>query len=268
MLESPIPCQCILSKLQAQAAEIKANLILLVAFASGWFIRVPDLQHAQMVFQSVIVYEKRPFDAATTFQPGNEGLNHNKPGIEFVGPPRPELEEAWGNLMAHENVRVSTDELDQYSGEKSLVRLTDGSGYYMTVSVFHGLHCIQRLHRYIYRDHYYPKLTEDNEFSLKVHTHHCLDWLRQYVQCNADTTLIPIRWAESIPTPIARDTGERTCVAWQPIMDFMKSRSFDPLAPGMLNHPVFGDPYSNKTASGPAVGSIVLPAGNDGFLGD
>jgi hypothetical protein len=38
-------------------------------------------------------------------------------------------------------------------------------------------------------------LSEDDVFALKQHTEHCLDWLRQYVQCNADTTLIPIRWA-------------------------------------------------------------------------
>lgn len=124
-----------------------------------------------------------------------------------------------------ENFRAQEHELGQFAGQKSLVKLSDGSGYYVTVSVFHALHCVQRLHHYVYRDHYHPNLSEKDDFALKQHTgisslltlevctlntiiDHCLDWLRQYVQCNADTTLIPIRWAEqyeqhsSKPKPI------------------------------------------------------------------
>lgn len=84
------------------------------------------------------------------------------------------------------------------------------------------------------------------------------------MQCNADTTLIPIRWAaryvqlimtcvtisfqltkidavcNSVPGPVSKDWGKHQCVAWEPIVNFMASRAFDPLQPGLLVHPTFG----------------------------
>ncbi|KAH6638556.1 hypothetical protein BKA67DRAFT_528716 [Truncatella angustata] len=191
------------------------------------------------VFRDVIQYEERHFDYTSTYK-GDGSLNTNKKTLNLNGPPRPEYENAWHRLMAYQSFRVSEEELGQYAGQKSLVKLSDDSGYYMGVSVQHALHCVQRLHHYVYRDHYHPNLSETDSFALKVHTDHCLDWLRQYVQCNADTTLIPIRWAEHTPTPVVKDWGKRTCVSWEPIMEFMAARSFDPFEPGLLVHPIFG----------------------------
>ena len=34
------------------------------------------------------------------------------------------------------------------------------SGYYATLSVYHSLHCLKRLHHLMYFDHYYPDKTE------------------------------------------------------------------------------------------------------------
>jgi hypothetical protein len=73
-------------------------------------------------------------------------------------------------MFQDENIRVREDELGQFKGDPSLVKLSDGSGYYATVSFSHALHCIQRFHHYMYRDHYHPNLSEEESFSLMVHT--------------------------------------------------------------------------------------------------
>lgn len=67
-------------------------------------------------------------------------------------------------------MRVSKAELGQFAEDDTIVKLTDGSGYYSTVTVFHGLHCVNRLHHYLYPDHYYPDLDKDEQFLLKRHT--------------------------------------------------------------------------------------------------
>lgn len=120
--------------------------------------------------------------------------------------------------MTDQNVRVHQDELGDFAHDDSVVKLADGSGeYYSTVAVFHGLHCIQRLQKSMYPETYYPGLTKEEIFTLQRHTgelnssivfinrpraiilmrtaEHCLDWLREYLMCNADTSLIPIQWS-------------------------------------------------------------------------
>lgn len=166
------------------------------------------------IFRDSIHLEDRYFNVRSIYT-SDGSLNKNKSNIAFSGPPRPELEEAWAKILScqfavgrvsgvlscylplstDQNVRVQEGELGEFKGQKSIIQLNDGSGFYVTVAVQHALHCVQRLHRYLYKDHYHAGLSEDDAFALKQHTEHCLDWLRQYVQCNADTTLIPIRWA-------------------------------------------------------------------------
>ncbi|EHK24158.1 uncharacterized protein TRIVIDRAFT_148840, partial [Trichoderma virens Gv29-8] len=54
---------------------------------------------------------------------------------------------------------------------------------------FHLLHCINHLRKVIDADFYYPKGLPP----LRVHTDHCLDVLRESVQCHGDLTPIPYR---------------------------------------------------------------------------
>lgn len=67
-------------------------------------------------------------------------------------------------------VRVAHHELGEFEYDDSIIELGDKSGYYVTVSVFHGLHCIRRLHQYLYVDHYYSNLTDHEKFMLMRHT--------------------------------------------------------------------------------------------------
>lgn len=191
--------------------------------------------------------------------------------------------------MVDQNFRVQEEELGQFAGEKSLVKLSDGSGYYMTMSVFHGLHCIQRLHHYIYHDHYYPNISEAEDFALKAHTGKtsvessmvaggrllirlyrslprlaapiCAVQRRHDPRPNPlgsrvsgnpsflDNTNLTLLHELTLTSrldlyssagPVSRDWGKRTCVAWDPIADFVRERSFDPFEPGLLRHPTFG----------------------------
>ncbi|KAK0663417.1 hypothetical protein QBC41DRAFT_234617, partial [Cercophora samala] len=164
----------------------------------------------------------------------------------FNGPPRPELEEEWKRLTGNDTIRVTFSEVEQFSNrDETIIQLNDEKGgYFTTVAVYHGLHCVQRLHHYIYSSHYYPNLTQDQQFVLQRHAEHCLDWLRQYVMCNADTTLMPARWTANSPKPAVLDWGNHQCVVWDDIENWMAARAFDPYAPGVLMHPRFGKPKS------------------------
>ena len=59
----------------------------------------------------------------------------------YVGPPTPEVDDAWGQLMMPMAIRVSEAEL--IAGEQRSVKLPDG-GYLAWLGVYHELHCIVR----------------------------------------------------------------------------------------------------------------------------
>ncbi|KAF4587167.1 hypothetical protein GQ602_003860 [Ophiocordyceps camponoti-floridani] len=258
------PRRSLLSRAVAiQAVFLIANLIILLFNVYTWHsVRSHADPHNPTPFRNVISYEARPFDVQAIYLE-NGTLNPHKTN-SFNGPPRRDFEEAWEKLMKHQNVRVPEDELGQYAGDQSIVKLEDGSGYYTTVAVFHGLHCIRRLHHALYPEHYYPGLSEEETFILKRHTEHCLDWLRQYVQCNADTTLIPIQWAVDSPGPVSTDKGKHQCAVWEPIYEWMAEHSFNPFEPGLLVHPTFGNPYDKSAKHGPSLG--IAPLGKGGLF--
>ena len=65
---------------------------------------------------------------------------------------------------------MTKDELGQFKNQDSIIELSDKSGFYVTVSAFHGLHCVQRFHKYMYTDYYYPGVSDWEMFMLRGHT--------------------------------------------------------------------------------------------------
>ncbi|KAK8110390.1 uncharacterized protein PG998_006847 [Apiospora kogelbergensis] len=257
------------SWLRQHSRSITVHVILLLFNISFFVIilysttGVRDMQHSETPFGPQIRYEQREFNRQSVYL-HDGSLNHKKPTLNFNGPPRPALEAAWERLKDNDSVRVSAEELGQFAGDDTIISLTDGSGYYTTVAVYHGLHCVQRLHHYLYPDHYYPDLDEDERFTLLRHTEHCLDWLREYLTCNADTTLIPVHWQANHASPTALDWGKHQCVDWTSIEDWMATHAFDPYTPGLLMHPEFGSPY-NQSAEATHHNLGAIPVGKNGL---
>lgn len=58
----------------------------------------------------------------------------------FAGPPSPEIDSAWNNLLAPMYMRVSREELRRDDQES--VQLPEGGGYLAWMGAFHELHCL------------------------------------------------------------------------------------------------------------------------------
>ena len=65
---------------------------------------------------------------------------HNLSMSPYAGPPSPEIDAAWSNLLAPMHIRVSEAELRRDNQES--VRLPEGGGYLGWMGAFHELHCI------------------------------------------------------------------------------------------------------------------------------
>ncbi|KAJ5419503.1 uncharacterized protein N7487_003053 [Penicillium crustosum] len=230
-------------------------------------------KHRNAPARDVIRYEGQQLDLLPVYLP-NGTLNPKKPG-HFNRKSTPQLADDWKNIMQRTDVR---GELGPFAHDDSVIQLADGSGYFATLAVFHGLHCLKRFHHYIHRDSYYPNMTEENNARLLYHTvleeltltdsnsEHCVDWLRQYVQCNADTTVIPFYWGAGQKHPLAVDKAKHQCVKLEPLEHWMAEHSFDAFEQGLLVHPIYGGPYTGEKADtiGIALGDHTLEVGNGG----
>ncbi|MCJ1350915.1 MAG: hypothetical protein MMC33_000897 [Icmadophila ericetorum] len=217
------------------------NIAICLAFW-GWTVdryeHGPNLRYSPA--REVIEYETRTYDMEPIYH-FDGSLNLEKP-THFGGPPTPELEEEWDNLIHYQNIRLSKEELGERGQEDGLIALPDG-GYWATLTVYHSLHCVKRVHHLMYADYYYPNLTQREINLLKQHGEHCLDTFRQNIQCAADTTVIPLKWGVSQRMPLGQDTGKHQCANWERLDNWMKDRTFDPMKPGYLIHPTLGPAY-------------------------
>lgn len=58
---------------------------------------------------------------------------------------------------------------EDFRDNPGLARLSDGSGIYGSVAVFHSIHCIKRLRYLLHFEHYHPNKTEEEVTELKLH---------------------------------------------------------------------------------------------------
>lgn len=64
--------------------------------------------------------------------------------------------------------------------------------------------------------------------------------LKQAIMCQADTTLITMKWDPELIMPVANMSSQHECVDWDRLAEWSDPRSFDPRAKGWLVHPELG----------------------------
>lgn len=150
------------------------------------------------------------------------------------------------NLPSDANIRVSADEMRLLGRLEEGILLPGGAGgggYFGSLMAYHQLHCIKRLHHHLYPDYYFPNLTETERSYNRQHNAHCLDILRQGIQCQGDATLLTIRWGQRQAVPLGNFTGAHECVDWGRLEGWSRERSVDVFAAGALVHPVLGPSF-------------------------
>ncbi|KXT07796.1 hypothetical protein AC579_10257 [Pseudocercospora musae] len=110
---------------------------------------------------------------------------------DYGGPPSPEVDSAWAELLKKVtfNLSLADDVAKPAIGNTYELdgRVTIG------IEVYHALHCLDILRVMLYPEYYSdnPILHEPLD-ETSLHRSHCIDYLRQYVQCNVDLT--PMYW--------------------------------------------------------------------------
>ncbi|KAJ4301949.1 hypothetical protein N0V90_004045 [Kalmusia sp. IMI 367209] len=200
--------------------------------------------HKSMVYSESLLPRTRPTPRLTTRPaPARGAIQWEKTSFQnalgqenpFKGPPRPELDQAWHDLLENSNIRVSKEELEKIN--RTSIELADGSGEYMAgLNVHHHLHCLKSIRRVIYRDYY--DLYEDDE--MWIHLEHCMDDLRQAIMCNADFTLLTYDWLPNYRKPWPNFNVDYECVNWAILDEWAEKRVFSLFDQKSLVHPQLG----------------------------
>ncbi|OAA74183.1 hypothetical protein ISF_01084 [Cordyceps fumosorosea ARSEF 2679] len=215
---------------------------------------------------------KKPF----LYSPANEAVEYyigefsdgNDPHGMYVGEPRPSLEKAWQDLLGPMNVRLSLQDVQAFGREATAVGMSDGSGYIGTLNVYHELHCVRWLHKYVYQEHYWPGLDDEQRRKNRIHskrrekktkrrekkanhgatTDHCLGTLKSFAMCHGDVGMVIYSWQKDVLKPGANGTGH-TCVNWDKISKWTEERTVNMYEPGLIIHPQLGPAYAEEENS-------------------
>ncbi|KAI3324407.1 hypothetical protein HD806DRAFT_67567 [Xylariaceae sp. AK1471] len=198
-----------------------------------------------------------PANAAISYKP--QKYQTEAASVPLIGPPSPELDAAWESLLQHSNIRISDQDLHQLGRDNEPnVELPDG-GHAGLLYVFHDLHCLKRLHQYMFQDYYFPDLDEEQRALNMQHNMHCINQLRQSIMCHADTSVSSYYWVDYDRVPSLNNSELHQCVDFDKLYNWASERSVDLLEPGYLVHPVRG--VSFPDGKGSRLG-IVNPPGH------
>ncbi|KAI1125132.1 hypothetical protein F5Y10DRAFT_247725, partial [Nemania abortiva] len=140
-------------------------------------------------------------------------------GQEYVGTPSPAVDKAWELLLGGLNLDFDKTEVDL---EDSTFRWPESGFYFSGLDVYHSLHCLNRLRQAMYPDYYVHVFDHPNDPSRFDHIGHCINHIRQSLQCHADLT--PMEWKLVGQNVILKTDTPHTC------------RNFDKIHEWALSH--------------------------------
>ncbi|RYC57229.1 hypothetical protein CHU98_g8984 [Xylaria longipes] len=165
-----------------------------------------------------------PLGAPVKLQYVNRVLKEDPDTPKFMGKPRPELDDAWHELLDSTLIRFSSEEM-MFANNASSIAHKDG-GFVGGLGVSHTLHCLiqKRIKQYLHPDYYYPG--EQDWAELDWHVDHCLDSVRKEVLCKASADVYTLEWTiHSDERPSVTVPQAHMCVDWESLHSWMKERA-------------------------------------------
>ncbi|KAM3068914.1 hypothetical protein ACMFMG_004088 [Clarireedia jacksonii] len=146
----------------------------------------------------------------------------------WKGPPTPEVEEAWYDIMKYGEIRVPPSEILRIRHNLTAVQYPPsiGGGYPAIASGTHALHCLH----FLWQDHYVDTIPSASALKTNApqvyeqHFEHCVDYTRQYLMCKFDPTIIPLYWVKGNEKPIPNGGTWHKCVDWEALQSWLRDR--------------------------------------------
>ncbi|KAH0541676.1 hypothetical protein FGG08_003839 [Glutinoglossum americanum] len=147
---------------------------------------------------------------------GGLSLTENKtlfretvPGrVQYAGAPNAEIDEAWTDLLRGLEVVLEGDEAKTVAGKT--MEEPEGGKWRLSLDMYHSLHCVNEVRKALDISYYHPP-SHPPPYFYRTHVDHCIDYLRQVVQCNADLTPLTYYRDEDTGATVPIFGAEHTC---------------------------------------------------------
>ncbi|RYO87812.1 hypothetical protein DL764_008806 [Monosporascus ibericus] len=186
--------------------------------------------HARLPDREGLLWEERRFPTNIVDNP-------------FTGDPRPQLDEAWHRLLLNDNIRVPKDYLDELN--LTSIYTKDGSEGIVSLSVYHSLHCLKKVKRMLFKEHYHQGKSSEAMAREAKHVDHCIEYIRESLMCQPDLSMVTFRWinntaqhedkSEFYPTNF--DVSMHRCANWEALDAWSAQRMFDLFQVDLLQRP-------------------------------
>ncbi|KAF7437548.1 hypothetical protein PC9H_004390 [Pleurotus ostreatus] len=150
------------------------------------------------------------------------GFGHNV--SPFQVPPSKELDELWEDLYHFGISRIPKSQAKLLTNATEAIP-GDEEHYAVELDVFHELHCLNRIRKTIYSDHY-----PDMRISLpgnEIHMSHCLNSIRRSLMCSSDVSLIVWKWDEEAGQSFPRGDVVHRCRDFDRIKEWALENQLD-----------------------------------------
>ncbi|KAJ4147635.1 hypothetical protein LMH87_002147 [Akanthomyces muscarius] len=168
----------------------------------------------------VISLEKIRFTGDLKVDP-NGTVYREVVGRQYVGPPSPEIDDAWVDIIRGGGVDLVGVEAESVTHKT----YRKPGGWWLTgTHVFHQLHCLNKLRMSTHPEYYTQHDFEPLE-NWRMHLDHCIDIIRQSLQCSADMTKIDVVWNEAKHRIVPDLNGEHVCRNFRQLQSWMLNGS-------------------------------------------
>ncbi|KAI1119893.1 hypothetical protein F5Y10DRAFT_259444 [Nemania abortiva] len=140
-------------------------------------------------------------------------------GTQYVGMPTPEMDDAWVDIIRGGGVDLVGEEAKSVAGK---TYQKPGGWHLSGTHVFHQLHCLNKLRKATHPE-YYGHHDFEPQANWRMHLDHCIDYIRQSLQCSADMTSIAVDWNEARRRIVPNLEAVHTCRDFRHVQAWMLS---------------------------------------------
>lgn len=90
------------------------------------------------------------------------------------------------------------------------------------VEVFHQLHCLKRIRRYVYNIS--TAEGKDSQRLIRAHNKHCFNYLWQTLLCHSDVSIMSLVWNEQLHDYNASFAVKKQCRNFEVVHNWAKNR--------------------------------------------
>ncbi|PVI06569.1 hypothetical protein DM02DRAFT_667451 [Periconia macrospinosa] len=124
-------------------------------------------------------------------------------GVQYFGKPSPQIDEAWATLLN------GIGNEDPFPGD------------IIGPDVLHTLHCLNAVRKLLDSTYYYKRPLEAHNRARRIHIDHCLNHIRQIIQCHMDITPVHTLYFKEMNTEVGNFDQVHMCRDFSQLQRFM-----------------------------------------------